>query len=151
MELDEAYERALEDTRVKEIMSKGFYLSSAFIDQDNADAVEKWNLIFFNPKSGNVVSVSVAEDGVEISDVQKPLKEGFYEEMSTKGKGDIEDILKIIRKEFPTEIAKLLVSIRGDSWDILVIGRNLKTLFMKIDVGTKEIVKKEKGSLIRKA
>ncbi len=149
MELDEAYKIAISDKRVREMVKKGFYLSSAFVNQDNAESVGEWNLIFFNPNSGNVFSVKVGDSGISVSDVQRPLKEGFYKEMSTKGKGDIEDILKIVRSEFSSQIAKLLINVREDSWDILIIGKNLKTLYLKIDAGTKRVVEKEKGSLLK--
>ncbi len=148
MELKEAYEKAMRDPRVKTLVNKGFYLSSALINQTHLREAEKWILVFFNPDSRKVFSVTVDSNGISVSSVQEPLKEGFYKEMSMEGRENIQEILDLISSEFSGTPVQVLISAKPDIWGALIVGKNMKTLYLEIDVKTRKIVKRERGSLL---
>ncbi len=149
MEIEEAYRRAIEDENVRSRIASGFYLSSALLKQTHLHSADSWILIFFNPKSGKVFSVTVTDKGIEISTIQEPLKKGIYKEMSIADKGNVSEILDLIASRFNEQISQVLISAKPDTWEALVIGKNLKTVYLVIDPKTKKVIKEERGSLIR--
>ncbi len=148
MEIREAYERAMQIPEVKKLVSEGFYLSSALLNQTHLDSADKWILAFFNPDTGKVFSVTVTESDVQVSTVQDPLREGYYRKMSLEGRDNIAQILGIVAREYSGTPAQVLISAKPDKWEALVVGNNLKTLYLEIDVKTRKVVKKERGSLL---
>ncbi len=148
MEIEEAYNIAVKDPRVKSLMKDGFYLSSALLKQTHLHSADSWILIFFNPDTGKVFSVTVDKDGVSLSDVQEPLKAGNYGEMSLEGRGNVQEILDLISDQFSGQISQVLISAKPESWEALVIGTNLNTLYLVIDPISRKIIKKEKGSML---
>ncbi len=148
MEIEEAYNRAIQDPEVKKLMGEGFYLSSALLKQTHLNSADSWILVFFNPDTGKVFSVTVSESGIALSTVQDPLKKGDYKEMHLEGKGNVQEILDLVSGEFPGQVSQVLISAKPDSWEALVIGRNLNTLYLVIDPKTRKVIKKEKGSLL---
>ncbi len=148
MEIEEAYNKAISDEKVKNLMRDGFYLSSALLKQAHLDSADSWILIFFNPDSGKVFSATVTASGVEVSTIQDPLVKDDYKQMSLEGKGDISGILKIVSEHFSGQVNQVFISAKPDTWEALVIGTNLNTVFLVIDPKTRKVIKEERGSML---
>lgn len=156
MKIKDAIERAKKKDEVMEILKKGGFFCSGFITLKSDEKIEKWNLNFYNPETGNITSVMVSENSVETGVTDKPLHKKVYNPDESKIKVDGQKALEKARKEFKSygkPLTKILISFqkkKKEFWNISFITKVGSIVNVRIDSQTGKTIKKEEINLFQK-
>ena len=156
MKIKDAIEKAKEKEGIKEILKNGGFFCSGFITLKSDEKIERWNLSFYNPETGNITSVLVSENSVETGVTDKPLHKKVYNPDESKIKVDSQEALEKAKREFESygkPLVKILISFQKkekEFWNISFITKVGSIVNIRIDSQTGETIKKEEINLFQK-
>ncbi len=130
---------------------KDFFLCSCFVSSKDF-SVRGWTVIFYNPKTKNVVECECSESGVEVSEESRSMKEPRPLVKSEIIKDDSYALGKA-SSDFSGKPVNVLVSLQTKDrtmWTVSVVTQDLSATIYDIDAKTGEVLRKEKTGLVRR-
>jgi len=156
MLLKKAIKKAEENEEIKRILKKNGFFCSGYVTLDEKEKIKKWNLGFYNPENGEITSVLVTENFVDVGVSDRPFHEKVYNPDESKIKVCGEEALEKARKEFKKykkPLSKILISFQKrekEFWNISFITKVGSIVNIRIDPKNGKIMKSEEINLFRK-
>ncbi|MCD6414804.1 MAG: hypothetical protein J7L23_04235 [Candidatus Diapherotrites archaeon] len=152
MRFKDALNVLMESEEVRSRIKEGYYLSSLLLTPENFSEVNEWHFIFFHPKTGDVFSVAINKNGIQVGIESQPLVEGNYEKLELDNLNPME-ILPIIERETQklnkNKVTKIIITLRKAVWRAAVMTADMKMLRIDINHNTKKVIKSESTSILR--
>jgi len=150
MNVLDAIEMAENNSDIKTL--KDFFLGSAFACIKDKEDITKWTILFYNPKTKNVIdcfvnekSVIPGEETVAMNVIEKLEKE--------KVKVSFSQALETAKEGLKKNIVNILITLHTKGvplWSIAIVSSDMTALAVDIDAETGKVIKREEKELIRR-
>jgi len=157
MKVADAVKLAEKSGEVKALEKQGYFLNSAmaFLEAIDRDVVV-WNLTYYEPKSNQIVQLSVDDDSVLLKDRGKPMRPSIQRLEMSAVKTSAEKMLAKAEKEynkFKQPMGQIILTLQkekdGPSWRFNFITKTLYLITIVIDAKTGKIVSSQMNSLVK--
>lgn len=154
MEIKDAVKLAEQNDEVKELLSEKGFLCAAHTMIRKANSIEEWKLSFYNPKSKQIMTVTVANDAASVDSLDKPLREVKNKIDVAAVKVSALDALKTAteeeRKKFKAPFMKVLFSLQEGFFSAIFFTAAFDTISITIDSKTGKVKEAVQDSLLGK-
>lgn len=155
MKLVEAVEKAKELDSIRDIISSGGFLCSAYFIAEKDKKPENWNLAFYSKEDEEITAVEVTESGPELGVTDAPLREDtgevVIEEVEFGAEKALEKAKKLLDEEFSISYDKVLFTLRKrdgeQEWNAVFVGKSLSIVSIALNSASGEVTQKERKSM----